>query len=204
MHDVREATDDNFYQVSKRYAWNHEFKTEFLDSLKSAATTKKLNKLNVCIPNCTENGDINQRLTYFNAITERAVSPLYKETYKPPNIPKQPVEPSGVPGHRTTKTKNSPGQYWFSQGTRPQKLNIPKQTCVNKREAPWLTKDALKRNIILCVCLILTVTSTELVWSKQVWNTRLYLEKADSNVTAKKTSRFVSARYKNADCTGIF
>ena len=32
-----------------------------------------------------------------------------------------PVEPSGVPGHRTTKSINPPGQYWYSPGTRPQK-----------------------------------------------------------------------------------
>ena len=54
MHDVREATDDNFDHVSGRYAWNHEFKTEFLDSLKSAATTERLNELNARIPNCTK------------------------------------------------------------------------------------------------------------------------------------------------------
>ena len=89
MHDVREATDDNFDQVSGRYAWNHEFKTEFLDSLKSAATTERLNELNARIPNCTENGEINQCLTDFNAIIERAACPFYKETKQPPNISEQ-------------------------------------------------------------------------------------------------------------------
>ena len=89
IHDVREATDDDFDQVSGRYAWNHEFKTEFLDSLKSAATTERLNELNARIPNCTENGEINQCLTDFNAIIENAASPVYKETCKPPNISEQ-------------------------------------------------------------------------------------------------------------------
>ena len=41
------------------------------------------------IPNCTENGEINQCLTDFNAIIENAASPVYKETCKPPNISEQ-------------------------------------------------------------------------------------------------------------------
>ena len=43
--------------------------------------------------------------------------PVFWEALKPEQLP---VEPSGVPGHRTTVNINSPGQYWYSQGTRPQ------------------------------------------------------------------------------------
>ena len=114
MHDVGEATDDNFDQVSGRYAWNHEFMTEFLDSLKSAATTERQNELNARIPNCTENVEINQCLTDFNAITERAASPFYKK-------------------HISCKIFRN------------------KRAYIN-REPLGLTKDALKRNIILYAC----------------------------------------------------
>ena len=43
--------------------------------------------------------------------------PVFRDALKPEPLP---VEPSGVPGHRTTKNINPPGQYWYSQGTRLQ------------------------------------------------------------------------------------
>ena len=43
---------------------------------------------NICYC-ASENGEINQCLTDFNAIIENAASPLYKETCKPPNISEQ-------------------------------------------------------------------------------------------------------------------
>ena len=43
--------------------------------------------------------------------------PVFRDALKPEPLP---VEPSGVPGHRTTKNINPPGQYWYSHGTRPQ------------------------------------------------------------------------------------
>ena len=57
--------------------------------------------------------------------------PVFWDALKPESLP---VEPSGVPGHRTTKSINPPGQYWYSQRTRPQKqhrttksINLPGQ-----------------------------------------------------------------------------
>ena len=44
--------------------------------------------------------------------------PVFWDALKPEPLP---VEPSGVPAHRTTKSINPPGQNWYSQGTRPQK-----------------------------------------------------------------------------------
>ena len=44
--------------------------------------------------------------------------PVFLDALKPEPLP---VEPLGVPGHRTTKSINPLGQYWYSQGTRPQK-----------------------------------------------------------------------------------
>ena len=45
--------------------------------------------------------------------------PVFWDALKPEPLP---VEPSGVPGQRTTKSINPPGQYWYSQGTRPQTI----------------------------------------------------------------------------------
>ena len=46
--------------------------------------------------------------------------PVFWDALKPEPLP---VEPSGVPGQSTTKSINPPGQYWYSQGTRPQTRN---------------------------------------------------------------------------------
>ena len=42
-----------------------------------------------------------------------------QDALKPEQLP---VEPPGVPGQRTTKSINPTGQYWYSQGTRPQTI----------------------------------------------------------------------------------
>ena len=54
--------------------------------------------------------------------------PVFWDALKPEPLP---VEPSGVPGHRTTKSINPPGQYWYSQGTRPQKRIVNSFPCLS-------------------------------------------------------------------------
>ena len=49
----------------------------------------------------------------------KAVCPVFWDALKPEPLP---VEPSGVPGQRTTKSINPTGQYWYSQGTLPQTI----------------------------------------------------------------------------------
>ena len=40
----------------------------------------------------------------------QAICPVSEDALKPEPLP---VEPPGVPGQRTTKSRNPPGQYWF-------------------------------------------------------------------------------------------
>ena len=56
--------------------------------------------------------------------------PVFWDALKPEPLP---VEPSGVPGQRTTKSINPPGQYWYSQGTRPQTTTLIAHTVRMKK-----------------------------------------------------------------------
>ena len=57
-------------------------KTDFLNSLRSAASTESLNKLNTSIPGCSENHEIDQCLSDFVNIIEHAASPIFKDSNK--------------------------------------------------------------------------------------------------------------------------
>ena len=67
-----------------------------------------------------ENQGSQVRFPASSSLSDETLSryPVFWDALKPEPLP---VEPSGVPGHRTTKCINPPGQYWYSQGTRPQK-----------------------------------------------------------------------------------
>ena len=79
---VGEATQDNHDQAPGRFRWNNDFKTDFLNSLRSAASTESLNKLNTSIPRCSENHEIDQCLSDFVNIIEHAASPIFKDSNK--------------------------------------------------------------------------------------------------------------------------
>ena len=68
MQGARETIENDYGHVSGRFVWNRVFKEEFLNSLKTSNTTVKRSKLNVRIPNCTENNEIDQCLADFNNI----------------------------------------------------------------------------------------------------------------------------------------
>ena len=55
----------------------------------------------------------------FPAIALKAVCPVFQDALKPEPLL---VEPSRVPGQRTTKSIYPTGQYWYSQGTPPQTI----------------------------------------------------------------------------------
>ena len=79
---VGEATQDNHDQAPGRFRWNNDFKTDFLNSLRSAASTESLNKLSTSIPRCSENHEIDQCLSDFVNIIEHAASPIFKDSNK--------------------------------------------------------------------------------------------------------------------------
>ena len=85
MQGAMETIKYDYGQVSGRFVWNRVFKEEFLNSLKTSNTTEKLSELNVRIPNCTENNEIDQCLADFNNIIEHAASPMFKKSFNPPN-----------------------------------------------------------------------------------------------------------------------
>ena len=85
MLSARETIENDYEQVSGRYVWNSDYKEEFLNSLKTTDTTERLSELNARIPSCTENNEIEQCLADFNNIIEHAASPMFKESFNPPN-----------------------------------------------------------------------------------------------------------------------
>lgn len=76
MLGARETIENDYDQVSGRFVWNSDYKEEFLNSLKITDTTEKLSELNVRIPICVENNEIDQCLADFNNIIEQAASPI--------------------------------------------------------------------------------------------------------------------------------
>ena len=85
MLSARETIENDYEQVSGRYVWNRDYKEEFLNSLKTTDTTERLSELNARIPSCAENNEIEQCLADFNNIIEHAASPMFKESFNPPN-----------------------------------------------------------------------------------------------------------------------
>ena len=99
-HDsIGEATQHtcNYEQAPGRFRWTNDFKTDFLNSLGDMESNEHLNRLNTCIPSCTESNELDQCLSDLSSVIERAASPIFKWLSSTKNEARPSVSNNNIP-----------------------------------------------------------------------------------------------------------